>query len=101
MEQIKIKGTRISGDVSTLFPNEERRAGSISGIGQTREKGTLTDTQRAAVKAGWKTLWLVGRASYKDAFGVGRFTNYRFFESGEYMTTVNKLILAEEGNEAD
>jgi hypothetical protein len=101
VEQIKIHQEKVTGDVSTLFPGEERHAVTIKGISQNGQTAILTEAERDAVKAGWKTLWVVGQILYKDAFGSDRFTNYRLFESGPYMTTVNKLFWAEEGNDAN
>jgi hypothetical protein len=101
LEQIEEHRDRMSGDTSTLFPAEERHGGTKEGFGQVGPQASLSDADRAAIKAGWKTLWLVGDITYEDAFGREHFTHYRLFESGEYMTRVNKLFWASEGNEAN
>jgi hypothetical protein len=47
------------------------------------------------------TLWVNGEVNYSDAFGYPRFTRFRLLMNGAAGFRYNRLIWAEQGNEAN
>lgn len=63
--------------------------------------GPLSTEEKSVLHAGTKTLWVYGEVHYKDAFGMERFTNYRFMIGGHAGVRSNRMAICEEGNEAN
>lgn len=101
IHQARFAAESMRGDEYTLFPGDERRAMSANGMDQFGKIHILAENERTAIKAGLKTLWVFGEATYRDVFGSDHFTHYRLYMSGRYMTSINKLFWAEQGNEAN
>jgi hypothetical protein len=81
---------------SVMFPGQEYRQGAVPGIGLP-----FTNDQKILVSMGAMTLWVNGEVTYTDAFGYGHFTRFRLFMNGAAENRYNKLIWAEQGNDAD
>jgi hypothetical protein len=59
----------------------------------------LIPEQIAALRDGTMTLWVYGELHYRDAFGIDRFTRYRFQIGGGVGIQGVRLAVCEEGNE--
>jgi hypothetical protein len=59
----------------------------------------LIPEQIAALRDGMMTLWVYGEIHYRDAFGIDRFTRYRFQIGGGVGIQGVNLAISEEGNE--
>ena len=57
----------------------------------------LKPEEIAALTTGAQTLWVYGIITYRDAFGIDRFTNYRFMIGGG-VGIHNTMCTCEEGN---
>jgi hypothetical protein len=88
------KTTRRSS--STLFPGAEVRSST-----QLEEGIVLSSEDKWTIELGVRTLWVFGEVEYVDAFSKPHFTHFRLYMRGPKMLRANKLVWAEEGNEAD
>jgi uncharacterized protein (UPF0333 family) len=59
----------------------------------------LIPEETAALRDGTMTLWVYGEIRYRDAFGIDRFTRYRFQIGGGVGIQGVNLAVCEEGNE--
>jgi len=89
------------GDESILFPGGERRGATVSGVGSDEQGRDPTSDERVGVQLGFKSLWVFGKVTYRDVFGVDHFTRFRLFQSGQYMVRMKKLFWADQGNCTD
>jgi hypothetical protein len=96
MSKIRPALDELNKSVSVLFPSQEFREASVPGVGIP-----LTQEDKTLVSMGAKTLWVVGRATYTDAFGYPRFTHFRLYMRGAVDTRYHKFIWAADGNEAN
>ena len=88
-------------DEDVLFPGGERRNATVEGMGTDDRSHDPTPEQRIGVQLGFKSLWIFGKVTYVDAFGVAHYTRFRLFQSGKYMVRMKKLFWATEGNCTD
>jgi hypothetical protein len=91
----------MANEQSVLFPGAKFKGGTAEGMDQFGITNTLSAAQKEAIRGGWRTMWVFGEATYTDAFGTDRFTRFRLFMTGEYMTRMGKLFWAREGNCTD
>jgi hypothetical protein len=89
------------GDKTVLFPGEERRGATLDGVGSVGKSRDPTEAERLGIQLGFKSLWVFGKITYQDAFGVDRFTRFRLFQTGQYMVRMKKLFWADQGNCTD
>jgi hypothetical protein len=87
---------RMKGHESVMFPGQEFRQSAEPGTGLT-----LTSDQKISVSMGAATFWVNGEVNYTDAFGYPHFTRFRLFMNGAAGFRYNKLIWAEQGNDAN
>ena len=93
---------RVAGDErSVLFPGAEFKAQTAQGMDQFGYSAVLPEEEKNRIRKGWRTMWVFGQVDYRDAFGKDRFTRFRLFMTGEYMTRIGKLFWAAKGNCTD
>jgi hypothetical protein len=96
MSKVRSALDELKKSVSVLFPSQEFREASVPGVGIP-----LTQEDKTLISMGAKTLWVVGRATYTDAFGYTRFTHFRLYMSGAPDTRYHKFIWTADGNDAN
>jgi hypothetical protein len=86
---------------SILFPGAKFKAQTAAGMDQFGYSAVLPEEEKNRIRRGWRTMWVFGQIDYRDAFGKDRFTRFRLFMTGEYMTRIGKLFWAAQGNCTD
>jgi hypothetical protein len=102
---ICIEDRRFNGpfDFSELAPGRHISTSVFGpGITSTHTKSIeVSADDRKAIECGKKAIWFYGEIRYLDVFKETHRTQFRFIGGGRAGTTFDKLVFAQEGNEAN